>query len=75
MMDATGRDILSLERSEEGKFVKADIFEHPVAFAVDAVTHVDTSEEALSASLNKYGGVNLDYMRRSEEHTSELQSR
>lgn len=71
MMDATGRDILSLERSEEGKFVKADIFEHPVAFAVDAVTHVDTPEEALSASLNKYGGVNLDYMRGLTDGTEE----
>ena len=60
MMDATGRDILSLERSEEGKFVKADIFERPVAFAVDNVTHVETPEEALSASLNKSGGVNID---------------
>lgn len=29
MMDAGGRDILSLERVENGKFVKADIFEHP----------------------------------------------
>ena len=71
MMDATGRDILSLERSEEGKFVKADIFERPVAFAVDAVTHVDTPEEALSASLNKYGGVNLDYMRGLTDGTEE----
>ena len=26
MMDAGGRDILSLERAEDGKFVKADIF-------------------------------------------------
>ena len=71
MMDVTGRDILSLERSEEGKFVKADIFERPVAFAVDAVTHVDTPEEALSASLNKYGGVNLDYMRGLTDGTEE----
>ena len=31
MMDAGGRDILSLERMENGKFVKADIFEHPVS--------------------------------------------
>ena len=71
MMDATGRDILSLERSEEGKFVKADIFERPVAFAVDTVTHVETPEEALSASLNKYGGVNLDYMRGLTDGTEE----
>ncbi len=36
MMDAGGRDILSLERMENGKFVKADIFEHPVSFAVES---------------------------------------
>ncbi len=62
MMDASGRDILALERAENGQFVKADIFDHPVAFAVNETTHVDTPEEALSASLNRYGGVNLDYM-------------
>ncbi len=62
MMDASGRDTLALERSENGRFVKADIFDHPVTFAVNEVTHVDTPEEALSASLNRYGGVNLDYM-------------
>ena len=30
MMDAGGRDILSLERAEDGKFVKADIFDRDV---------------------------------------------
>lgn len=62
MMDASGRDILSLERVIEGQFVKADIFGHPVAFSLNEFNQVDTSEEALSASLNKFGGVNLDYM-------------
>ena len=62
LMDAGGRDMLSLERSENGQFVKADIFERPVSFSVGEVMHVDTSEEALSASLNKYGEVNLGYM-------------
>ena len=62
MMDAAGRDMLSLERAENGQFIKADIFDHPVAFAVNEVTHVDTPEEALAASLNRYGAVNLDYM-------------
>ena len=61
-MDANGCDALALERGENGLFVKADIFDHPVAFAVDEVTSVDTPFEALSASLNKYGCVNLDYM-------------
>jgi len=62
MMDASGRDVLSLERAEDGYFVKADIFDHPVSFSLNEITHVDMPEEALSSSLNKYGEVNLDYM-------------
>ncbi len=62
MGDANGRDTLGLERSENGMIVKADIFDHPVSFSVDEVTSVDTPMEALTASLNKYGGVNLEYM-------------
>ena len=62
LMDANGRDSLALERGENGRFVKADIFDHPVSFAIDEVTSVDTPMEALSASLNKFGAVNLDYM-------------
>ena len=61
-MDANGRDALALERGENGQFVKADIFDHPVSFAIDEVTSVDTPMEALTASLNKYGEVNLEYM-------------
>ena len=71
MMDASGRDILALERTENGRFVKADIFDHPVAFAVNETTHVDTPEEALSASLNRYGGVNLDYMESLSDNSRE----
>lgn len=62
MGDANGRDALGLERSENGAIVKADIFDHPVSFSVDEVASVDTPMEALTASLNKYGGVNLEYM-------------
>ena len=62
MMDAGGRDMLSLERSEDGQFVKADIFDRPVSFSVGEVTHVETAQEAVSASLNKYGEVELGYM-------------
>ena len=62
LMDASGRDMLSLERVENGLFIKADIFDHPVSFSLNEVTHVDTPMEALSASLNRYGAVNLDYM-------------
>ncbi|MFS2613316.1 DNA methylase [Prevotella brunnea] len=71
MMDAGGRDILSLERAENGKFVKADIFERPVSFAVESHANVGSPEEALSASLNKFGTVNLDYMREITDSTAE----
>ena len=71
MMDAGGRDILSLERAEDGKFVKADIFERPVSFSVENHANVGSPEEALSASLNKYGTVNLDYMRGITDSTEE----
>lgn len=63
-MDNDNRAILSLERYKDGQALKADIFDHPVAFNRNELTHVDTSDEALSASLNKYGNVNLEYMAR-----------
>ena len=62
LMDASGRNMLSLERGEGGQFVKADIFDHPVAFSQETLAGVESPEEALSASLNRYGGVNLPYM-------------
>ncbi|WP_195392775.1 N-6 DNA methylase [Bacteroides thetaiotaomicron] len=71
MMDAGGRDILSLERAEDGKFVKADIFKRPVSFSVENHANVGSPEEALSASLNKFGTVNLDYMREITDSTEE----
>ena len=71
MMDAGGRDILSLERAEDGKFVKADIFDRPVSFSVENHANVGSPEEALSASLNKYGTVNLGYMRGITDSTEE----
>ena len=71
MMDAGGRDILSLERAENGKFVKADIFDRPVSFSVESHVNVGTPEEALSASLNKFGTVNLDYMKTITDSTAE----
>lgn len=61
-MDAAGREILSLERYREGKAIKADIFERPVAFNSDEISKVDNAYEALVSSLNKYGTVNLDHM-------------
>ena len=62
LMDASGRDMLSLERVENGKFTKSDIFDHPVSFSLDEVSHVDSPEEALTASLNKFGRIDLPYM-------------
>ena len=62
LMDVSGRDMLSLERVENGQFTKSDIFDHPVSFSLDEVSHVDSPEEALTASLNKFGRIDLPYM-------------
>ncbi|RLT69339.1 DNA methylase [Parabacteroides sp. CH2-D42-20] len=70
-MDNDNRTILSLERYKDGQALKADIFDHPVAFNKNELTHVDTSEEALAASLNKYGNVNLEYMARLTDKTED----
>ena len=61
-MDSSFREILFLERIIDKQVVKADIFDHPVSFNPNEVTQVDTPREALSASLNKFGEVNLSYM-------------
>ena len=62
LMDANGRDALALERGENGVFIKADIFDHPVSFSQDEITSVEMPQDALMASLNKYGEVNMEYM-------------
>ena len=61
-MDSTGVEMLFLERSENGRYVKADIFDHPTAFSTTELTVATDPMEALGASLNKYGTVELDYM-------------
>ena len=61
-MDTGGREILSLERYINEQVVKADIFNHPVAFNPDEIIHVVNAHEALAASLNKHAGINLEYM-------------
>ena len=73
-MDAGGKEILSLERFSasalspsptgegRGEVVKADIFHQPVAFNPNEIKIAGTSDEALIASLNKYGEVRLEYM-------------
>ncbi|SHG49497.1 hypothetical protein SAMN05444362_1431, partial [Dysgonomonas macrotermitis] len=93
-MDAGGREMLSLEtplpsplQKEREQVLpmrglgKADIFFHPVAFNPNEISVANTSDEALIASLNKYGEVRLDYMesllsgKNREEIVSELQGR
>lgn len=61
-MDATGVEMLFLERSENGRYIKADIFDHPTAFSTTELTVAVDPMEALGASLNKYGTVELNYM-------------
>lgn len=61
-MDARGTEILALERYIDGVAQKADIFHHPVAFNPNELAQAADGREALVASLNKYGAVNLDYM-------------
>lgn len=76
LLDVDGRELLSLERAQDGAFVKADLFLRPVAIQ-KAKIEVFTAGEALAASLSKYGRVDMDYMaqltRKSEERiTGEL---
>ena len=61
-MDADNREILALERYTDGKAVKADIFDHPVSYNVNEITHTGDVHEALAASLNRYGEANMEYM-------------
>jgi N12 class adenine-specific DNA methylase len=61
-MDAGGTEILSLEHAVNGKLGKAGIFTQPVAFNPNEIKQADTSIEALSASLNRFGEVNTEYM-------------
>ena len=62
MNDQKGRDVLAIENAEGKEFVKSDIFERPVSFVAYEIDHADTPEDALFASLNKYGKVDLEYM-------------
>lgn len=74
-MDAIGNEILYIERSQGDSFRKADIFHQPVAFNPNEITHVETAKEALSASLNKFSTVDLDYMQEiSDFSETELKS-
>ena len=80
-MDSGSSEVLFLERSRDGKYIKADIFDHPTAFAVGELDSVSDPMEALSASLNKFGDVNLPYIssllpdKEENEIISELEGR
>ena len=81
LMDAGGREILFLERKVDKETLKADIFRQPVSFSLHEVTEVSNAQEALSASLNKFGAVDTEYMlsllpeNSEEEMLSELHGR
>jgi Helicase conserved C-terminal domain./SNF2 family N-terminal domain./N-6 DNA Methylase. len=59
--DSAGKEMPYLECVIGGVIHKADIFNRPVSFSTSTIA-TDNPEEALSASLNKYGSVDLDYM-------------
>lgn len=59
--DSAGKEIPYLERVVGGVVHKADIFHRPVSFSTTTLA-TDNPDEALSASLNKFGNVHLDYM-------------
>ncbi len=59
--DSSGKEIPYLERVIGGVVHKADIFHRPVSFSTTTLV-TDNPDEALAASLNKYGKINLAYM-------------
>lgn len=61
-LDPSANEVLALERGVNGELVKADIFTQPVTFNANELEQVETPEEALAASLNKFGEVQTYYM-------------
>lgn len=59
--DTAGKEIPYLERMVGNVVHKADIFHQPVSFSITKLA-TNNPDEALAASLNKYGTVRLDYM-------------
>jgi len=59
--DSSGKEMPYLERVVGGVVHKADIFHRPVSFSITTLA-TDNPDEALAASLNKYGNVDLDFM-------------
>ncbi|MBY8963147.1 N-6 DNA methylase [Flavobacterium sp. D11R37] len=59
--DTAGKEIPYLERMVGNVVHKADIFHQPVSFSITKLA-TNNPDEALAASLNKYGTVRLEYM-------------
>lgn len=59
--DSSSKEMPYLERVVGGVVHKADIFHRPVSFSITKLA-TDNPDEALAASLNKYGNVDLDFM-------------
>ncbi|MCX2679633.1 N-6 DNA methylase [Galbibacter sp. EGI 63066] len=59
--DSAGNEIPYLERVVGGVIHKADIFQQPVSFSTTALA-AGNPDEALSASLNRYGTIDLEFM-------------
>ncbi|MGV3766807.1 MAG: N-6 DNA methylase [Chitinophagaceae bacterium] len=59
--DSAGKEIPYLERVVGGVVHKADIFHRPVSFSTATIA-AGNPDEALAASLNKYGKVDMGYM-------------
>ena len=62
LTDILGRDMVSIENTVDGQFVKSDIFEKPVSFSISEPDKVENALDALFVSLNRNGAVDLDYM-------------
>ncbi|WP_271782280.1 N-6 DNA methylase [Aquimarina algiphila] len=73
-MDTASNEMLYLERSQGDTFGKADIFFRPVAFNSEEINSIETPNETLSASLNKFSKVDLAYMEKISQ-VSELELR
>jgi N12 class adenine-specific DNA methylase len=60
-LDSKSNEILSLERTEDGKFVKSDIFTQPVTID-NREEQILSVNDALASCLNRYNRVDLDYI-------------
>lgn len=68
-VDPAWKEVWALERVVDGQTVKADIFQEPVAFSLNA-PEVLSPEEALASSMNLFGRVDMAYI---AERTNKLE--